>query len=96
MNTIKAHIKADITRSSLRLNPSSIDRGHPIVLAAKKNSVPLFGSPTLSDQALLTMPSVKMGPGRSERSHTPDEFIMLAEIEEGIKQYIALLNELLL
>ena len=58
----------------------------------------LFGSPTSSDQTLLSIPSVKIGPGMSERSHTPDEYIYLDELKGGLTGYIQLLehyNELL-
>jgi len=54
-----------------------------------------YGSPTLSDQAVLSCPSLKLGPGDSTRSHTADEFIFLDEIEEGIKIYIDLLNKVI-
>jgi acetylornithine deacetylase len=55
----------------------------------------LYGSPTLSDQAVLNCPSLKLGPGDSTRSHTADEFIYLIEIEEGIDIYIQLLEKIL-
>ena len=51
-----------------------------------------FGSPTLSDQALMSFPSVKIGPGDSSRSHTADEYIFLEEIREAIHTYISLLD----
>ena len=51
-----------------------------------------FGSPTLSDQALMSFPSFKLGPGESSRSHSADEFIKIGEIENAIKQYIELLD----
>ena len=53
-----------------------------------------FGSPTLSDQALMSFPSVKMGPGRSSRSHTADEYIMIKEIEEALELYLKILDGL--
>lgn len=53
-----------------------------------------FGSPTLSDQALMPFPSVKIGPGQSSRSHTADEYIGLMEIREAIQMYVTLLNQL--
>jgi len=53
-----------------------------------------FGSPTLSDQALMSFPSMKMGPGQSSRSHTADEFIELAEIEDAIGTYLQMLDGL--
>jgi acetylornithine deacetylase len=53
-----------------------------------------FGSPTLSDQALMPFPSVKMGPGKSSRSHTADEYILVSEIEEAISTYVQILDGL--
>jgi acetylornithine deacetylase len=53
-----------------------------------------YGSPTTSDQALLDIPSLKIGPGDSARSHTADEFIFVKEIEEGIDLYIKLISEI--
>jgi acetylornithine deacetylase len=81
---------------SLRLNSSSIPISHPIVEAGIELGRETYGSPTLSDQACLTCPSLKLGPGDSKRSHTADEFIYIDEIEEGIKIYIDLLNKVLI
>ncbi|MEG0011965.1 MAG: acetylornithine deacetylase, partial [Muribaculaceae bacterium] len=53
-----------------------------------------FGSPTLSDQALMPFQSLKLGPGSSSRSHTANEYITTSEIREAISTYIALLNNL--
>jgi acetylornithine deacetylase len=68
---------------------------HDLVKAGIELGRETYGSPTLSDQSVLTCPSLKLGPGDSTRSHTADEFIYLAEIEEGIKIYIELLNKVL-
>ena len=51
-----------------------------------------YGSPTTSDQAWLDIPSVKIGPGDSARSHTADEFVYVDEIKEGIELYIQMLE----
>lgn len=91
---IKQHIKASVIPRSLRMRPSGVAPDHPLVEAAKKLNIPLYGSPTTSDQALIPVPSVKLGPGDSARSHMADEFIYVAEIVKGIDTYIALLNEL--
>ncbi len=80
---------------SLRLNSSSIPISHPLVEAGVELGRETYGSPTLSDQAVLSCPSLKLGPGDSTRSHTADEFIYVAEIEEGIDIYIQLLEKLL-
>lgn len=53
-----------------------------------------FGSPTLSDQALMRFPSVKIGPGNSARSHSADEYIKGPKIREAIDTYVRLLNGL--
>ncbi|MDU8885810.1 M20 family metallo-hydrolase [Yeosuana sp. MJ-SS3] len=80
---------------SLRLNSSSIPLEHNLVKAGLELGRTTYGSPTLSDQAVLTCPSLKLGPGDSTRSHSADEFIYLDEIEEGIKIYIELLKKVL-
>ncbi|MCK0179009.1 M20 family metallo-hydrolase [Flavobacteriaceae bacterium S0862] len=80
---------------SLRLNSSSISATHSLVKAGIALGRKTYGSPTLSDQACLTCPSLKLGPGDSTRSHSADEFIYLHEIEEGIKIYIQLLKKVL-
>lgn len=80
---------------SLRLNSSSIPVNHDLVKAGIAMGRTTYGSPTLSDQAVLTCPSLKLGPGDSTRSHSADEFIYVKEIEEGIKIYIELLNRVI-
>lgn len=94
LGVIQQHVRATVTPRSLRMRSSGIPADHPLVAAAKRLNIPLYGSPTTSDQALIPVPSVKMGPGDSARSHTADEFIHVAEIVKGIDTYIALLNEL--
>ncbi len=92
---IDAHTKSEMVARSFRLNSSSIPADHPIVLAGIKLGISTYGSPTMSDQANLSCPSLKLGPGDSARSHSADEFIYLSEIDEAIKLYIELFNEIL-
>ena len=80
---------------SLRLNSSSIPLAHPLVQAGIEMGRKTYGSPTLSDQSVLSCPSLKLGPGDSTRSHTADEFIFIDEIKEGISLYIQLLTKIL-
>ena len=84
-----------IIARSLRLNSSSIPIHHDLVKAGTELGRETYGSPTLSDQSVLTCPSLKLGPGDSTRSHTANEFIYLTEIEEGIKIYVELLNRVI-
>lgn len=80
---------------SLRLNSSSIPMDHDLVKAGIAMGRSTYGSPTLSDQAVLSCPSLKLGPGDSTRSHSADEFIYINEIEEGIKIYVELLKRVI-
>lgn len=96
LDTIKANVKCQVTPRSLRMRPSGISEDHPLVQSAKKLGLKLYGSPTTSDQALIPVPSVKMGPGDSARSHSADEFIFVDEIHKGIDKYIKLLDQVIL
>ena len=87
---------SSIVPRSLRLNSSSISVDHDLIKAGLELGRKTYGSPTLSDQSVLSCPSLKLGPGDSMRSHTADEFIYLQEIEEGITLYIKLLEKTLL
>lgn len=89
---IKKHITCQVTPRSFRLSSSHVPLEHPVVQKAIAMGRTPFGSPTLSDQALMTFPSLKMGPGKSARSHTADEFIFIKEIEEAITLYLELLD----
>ena len=91
---ITKHVSSEVKARSFRLNSSSIPADHPFVKRAVELGKKPYGSPTLSDQALMKFPSVKIGPGKSSRSHTADEYIMVHEIEEAITVYIQLLDGL--
>ncbi|MBU6942275.1 M20 family metallo-hydrolase [Candidatus Karelsulcia muelleri] len=91
LNKIKKNIKSKIISSSYRLKSSYIDPNHNIVKTAKNINIQIFGSPTLSDQSVMNFPTVKLGVGDSSRSHTPNEYILISEIEYGIDLYINLL-----
>ncbi|MEZ4776985.1 MAG: M20 family metallo-hydrolase [Bacteroidia bacterium] len=86
--------KCEVKARSFRLNSSRIEETHPVVVRGKSMGRTCYGSPTLSDQALIPYPTIKIGPGDSARSHTADEYILLSEIREGISLYITLLKDL--
>ncbi|MFM6976537.1 MAG: M20 family metallo-hydrolase [Sphingobacteriaceae bacterium] len=94
LKIIRQHVTCEVNPRSVRLKPSSIDIKHPIVQAGIALGKQTYGSPTTSDQALLDIPSLKMGPGDSARSHMADEFIYVKEIEEGISTYIKMLESI--
>ena len=91
---IKPQVGCEIKARSFRLNSTRTDLQHPFVRRAVMMGKEPFGSPTLSDQALMHFPSVKIGPGNSARSHAADEYIGLMEIREAIDMYIKLLDQL--
>jgi len=92
---LQKELDCEVQARSLHLKSSSIPIEHPLVQAGIGLGKKTYGSPTLSDQAALSCPSLKLGPGDSTRSHTADEFIYTHEIEEGIAFYIALLKQIL-
>ncbi|MFI3265608.1 MAG: M20 family metallo-hydrolase [Rikenellaceae bacterium] len=94
VDIIKQHVRSEVLPRSTRLSPSAIALDHPLVLGAKALGRETFISPTTSDQALLSIPSMKMGVGDSARSHSADEYVLLSEIKEGIGLYIELLENL--
>ena len=89
---ISGMIQSEVHSRSFRLNSSGIRADHPLVKRGLQMEVPMFGSPTTSDQAVIPYPSIKMGPGDSARSHTADEYILISEITDGISTYIRLLE----
>ncbi|MEG2149975.1 MAG: M20 family metallo-hydrolase [Bacteroidaceae bacterium] len=91
-NKVKEQTQCEVKARSFRLNSSNIDINHPLVKRAIEMGRTPFGSPTLSDQSLMSFPTIKMGPGKSARSHTANEYIMIKEIEEAIDLYLELLD----
>jgi acetylornithine deacetylase len=94
LNRIREHVGCNVTPRSTRLNSSHTDISHPFVRRAVLTGRQPFGSPTLSDQALMPFASVKIGPGDSARSHSAGEYIRPSEIREAIDTYIILLDGL--
>lgn len=86
------HLKSEVKAHSFRLKSSRIDPEHPLIKKCVAMGMKPFGSPTLSDQALMHFPSFKLGPGESSRSHSADEFIKISEIADAIAKYKELLD----
>ncbi len=88
---LQQHLKSDIKARSFHLHSSSIPVDHVLVQHCIAMGMKPFGSPTLSDQALMRFPSFKLGPGESSRSHSANEFICFSEIEKAIETYVKLI-----
>lgn len=89
---ISSHCKSECSARSFRLHSSRIDLNHPLVERCVALGLQPFGSPTLSDQALMPFASLKLGPGQSARSHSANEYIKVSEIEHAIGLYLRLLE----
>ncbi len=94
LEIVRQHTHCTVTPRSLRLKPSRIPIDHALVHAATALGKKSYGSPTTSDQALIPVPSIKMGPGDSARSHIADEYIHVKEVMQGIDEYIRLIEGL--
>jgi acetylornithine deacetylase len=92
----KKMTKCELRARSFRLHSSSIPEDHPLIRRCIERGMQPFGSPTLSDQALMPFLSFKLGPGDSGRSHSADEFIKISEIQQAIDTYVGLLDGLTL
>lgn len=90
---IQNHVRSEVKARSFRLGSSHIPETHPLVCRCKELGMRPFGSPTLSDQALMPFPSLKLGPGESSRSHSADEYICLSEIRMAIETYLKLFSD---
>ena len=96
LELIRQNVKCEVTPRSTHLNSSAIDLAHPAVKRLVGMGKVPFGSPTMSNQAVMPFPTLKLGPGDSARSHTADEYILLDEIGEAIEIYEKVLDNLIL
>lgn len=94
LEIVRQNVSCQVTPRSTNLNSSQIAMNHPVVQRGLQLGLPIFGSPTMSDQVHLACPTLKIGVGDSARSHTADEFVFANEIDEGIKIYTQLLENL--
>ena len=83
--------RCELKERSFRLHSSSISTEHPLVKRCMELRLKPFGSPTLSDQALMPFPSFKLGPGESSRSHSADEYICISEMEHALETYLKII-----
>jgi acetylornithine deacetylase len=96
LDEIRTSVACEVTPRSTRLSSSSLPDSHPAVQRALSLGCNCYGSPTLSDMALMPFPAMKMGPGDSGRSHKSDEYILQTEISVAIDNYFSLLDNLIL
>lgn len=95
LQLLQQNLRSSIQPRSTRLRSTSIALEHPLVKAGSSQGMEYYGSPTISDKALMPFPTLKLGPGKSSRSHIADEFIYPDEIEQGIEGYIRLIEKVI-
>jgi acetylornithine deacetylase len=86
----KRQLESEVAIHSKRYLPKGTDAAHPIVRAALQaaGKAGPVGSGTTSDWAFLgDLPAVKAGPGDTFRSHAPNEYLTLPELEAGSAFY---------
>ena len=93
LEIVRKQVSAEVNPRSMHLNASSIPVTHGLVQAGIALGRTTYGSPTLSDQSVLSCQSLKLGPGETLRSHSANEFIYVSEIEGGIALYIKILKD---
>lgn len=95
VGAVRAAVEGEVHVRSSRLTSVETDPEHMIVkasLAANPGST-AYGSATLSDWVFLkNVPTVKVGPGDTRRSHAPDEYLEVAELEAGVVFYERLIR----
>jgi acetylornithine deacetylase len=91
---IREAVECDVQPRSTHLNSSAIALDHPAVERLVEMGRVPFGSPTMSNQAVMPFTTLKLGPGDSARSHTADEYVLLGEIADAMELYFALLDNL--
>ena len=94
LELIQAEAPCEVVARSTRLHGSAISTEHPLVKRGLALGLPAVGSPTLSNQALVRFPSVKIGPGDSPRSHTADEYVVVDDIAKAVDIYVNLVDNL--
>lgn len=95
LDVLRKLLQSEIKPRSMKFKPSSIPLDNFLVQAGIAIGRTTYGSPTCSDQIHLNIPSFKMGPGESGRSHTANEFIYIDEITEAMNIYIKMLEKVM-
>lgn len=93
-----AALESEVVITSKRLVPCETPE-HSRLLQVSRNVRPAattYGSPTCSDWVFLNdRDTIKVGPGTSQRSHTADECVDLAEVTEARAFYAKVAREYL-
>ena len=88
LDELKGICESELIPRNLSNRSSAAAEGSLLVKTAQSMGIGTFSSPTTSDWMRIDCDALKMGPGDSSRSHRPDEYVLVSEIEEAIQTYI--------
>ena len=94
MEELQGICRSGLKARNLSNRSSATFSGSPLQRVAEKLGIETFSSPTTSDWMRISCDAVKMGPGESSRSHRPNEFVFVKEIEDGIRTYIDFITDI--
>lgn len=86
IDRVRACVEGAVRVHSERLLPCECPEDASIIAAATgaRPGSETYGSRTMSDMVwFASVPTIKCGPGRTERSHTADEFVLASEVADG-------------
>jgi acetylornithine deacetylase len=95
---LRERLESEVVVTSRRLVPCETPADSSLLAAAMRArpEATRFGSPTCSDWVFLRhLDAIKVGPGTSKRSHTPDEYVDLPEVTAARGFYARVAREYL-
>lgn len=94
MEILHPIVKSTLKARSLTNVSSATPNNHLLMKCVVNSGIETYTSPTTSDWMRITCPAIKMGPGKSARSHQSDEYVLIKELEDGINGYIRFISNL--
>lgn len=94
MEILRPKVKSTLTARSLINKSSATPPNHVLIQAINDLKIEIYTSPTTSDWMRVSCPAVKMGPGKSARSHQADEFVLVEELKDGLEGYVRFIENL--
>lgn len=91
LDLLQRECRSTLTARNLLNRSSATHPDSPLLRAVEKLGIATYSSPTTSDWVRTPCDAIKLGPGESCRSHRPDEYILVSEIEQAISFYHSIL-----
>lgn len=85
---LQAQCQSTLTARNLKNRSSATRENSPFWTLIAQQGLTTYSSPTTSDWMRIPIDAIKFGPGHSSRSHRPNEYILVSEIEAAIDHYL--------